>query len=281
MKSLRKSIMLLSWFTFTTLLSFGQEAILLNYKFNQGTVDRFKTTTTYSSKQIMGDQEMVVSGTAMQINKYLTESVNPDGNAVLIISLEDMSVSVKTAGMDTTMTQKDLIGKRSKLTIDRFGRELESIALDSLDVMGLGIGVDFGTTSQPAFLPLPGKALKPGEVWKNSTNDTVAVGEGSIITKAEYTYTLHPSELKNGHSCYKISFQATMEISGKMNAMGMEMFVEGSGDVEGNFWFDPALGKIIADETNSGMDYSLAVGGNVNMTIPSIISIKSVRNLIE
>ncbi len=281
MKLFRKTFIIYCLLVLFAGIASAQESILLSYKFSPGTTDRFKTTTTYSSKQIMGDQEIVVSGSAMQINRYQTESVNTEGTAVLVVSLEDMSVSVKTMGMDTTMTQKDLIGKRSQLTINRFGKEVASKALDSVDIMGLGIGVDFGTTSQMTFLPFPGKAAKPGDTWTNTSNDTVAVGEGFIITKASYTFTLHPAELKNGHTCYKISFQSVVEVSGKMNAMGMEMFVEGGGDVEGNLWFDPALGKVIADETNSGMDYSLAVGGNVNMTIPSIISVKSARSLVE
>jgi len=268
----------------TTLIGFttaAQEKLTLNYKFKKGNTDRYQSVTSYSSKQIMAEQEINVSGTARTRSRMETENALPDGGAVLLYSLEEMIVSVKTMGMDTSMNQKDLIGKRSRITLNRFGKEISSEAIDSMDIMGLNIGVDFGASTQQTFISLPENSVSIGEKWHFKLVDTTDIGEGQMITKSDYTYTLSGKEVKNGHNCLKITFEASTDVGGKMNNMGMEMFIEGSGTIEGSVWFDSTLGKIIADETNSGMDISIALTGPMQMTIPSIVSVKSSRNLIE
>lgn len=266
---------------FLSVSATAQNQFSLTYKYTKGKIDRYQSATTYSSKQIMGDQEINVTGSAKSISRLETESTLPDGGASILYSLEEMIIGVKTMGMDTTMNQKDLIGKRSRIILNRFGKELSSEALDSLDVVGLNIGVDFGASTQQTFILLPENPVKIGDNWKGKLTDTTNIGEGQMITKSDYQYVLAGKEKKNNHDCLRLTYEASIDLAGKMTNMGMEMFIEGSGTVEGTVWFDATLGKIIADETNSGMDISIALTGPMQMTIPSIVSVKSSRNLLE
>lgn len=281
MKTTMKFFSLLILATIIGLSAHAQTQYSLTYKYTKGKIDRYQSATTYSSKQIMGDQEINVTGTAKSVSRLETENVLPDGGASILYSLEEMIIGVKTIGLDTTMNQKDLIGKRSRIILNRFGKELSSEPLDSLDVVGLNIGVDFGASTQQTFVLLPENVVKIGDSWNGKLADTTNIGEGQMVTKSDYKYVLAGKEMKNNHDCLRLTYEASIELAGKMTNMGMEMFLEGSGTVEGTVWFDATLGKIIADETNSGMDISIALTGPMQMTIPSIVGVKSARNLIE
>ncbi|NTW91287.1 MAG: hypothetical protein HGA35_05100 [Erysipelotrichaceae bacterium] len=53
-----------------------------------------------------------------------------------------------------------------------------------------------------------------------------------------------------------------------MNQMGMEFFMEGNGETSGTLWFDQNRGIIIAKEGSSEQDMTMALTGQMQMTIP-------------
>lgn len=259
----------------------AQESFTLLHKFTKGTVDRYKATTTYSSNQEMSGQQVKVSGSTESTYRIETETVLPDGNASVIYSLEEMLMSVKTMGMDTTMSQADLIGKKNRINLNQYGEGIKSEAIDSINVQGFNIGVDFGASSQQTFIILPHKSIVIGEKWEGNASDSNDIADGKMTTNAKYEYILSGKEIKNGHNCLKINIKTIIEVSGKMKNMGFDLFIEGTGDVAGTIWFDPIAGKMIADESASTMDMTIAMTGQMQMTIPSTISVKSARKLIE
>ena len=64
-------------------------------------------------------------------------------------------------------------------------------------------------------------------------------------------------------------------MTGKMKQMGMDMVMEGSGDITGTVWFDPALGLLIEEQNNTSMEMTLALTGQTQMTIPMSQKTKS------
>jgi hypothetical protein len=129
------------------------------------------------------------------------------------------------------------------------------------------------------FGVFPEGDVKTGDTWNNDQTDTV---DGTqMVTKTTRKLTLAGIEEKNGHSCLKITYTGTVEIGGKMNRMGMDFFMEGNGEISGSIWFDQNRGIIIAKEGSSDQDMTMAMTGQMQMTIPITTSSTSKFFLVE
>ena len=102
-----------------------------------------------------------------------------------------------------------------------------------------------------------------------------------MVTKTTRKYTLAGEEEKNGHKCRKISFSGTIEIGGKMTQMGMEFFMEGSGETTGFIWIDKESCIMIAKESSTDQDMTMALTGQMQMTIPITTTTNSKFTLVE
>ena len=67
----------------------------------------------------------------------------------------------------------------------------------------------------------------------------------------------------------------------KMKQMNLDMVMEGSGEVSGTVWFDPARGLLIEDQNNTSIDMTMAVTGQTQMTIPMSQKVKTTQKLFE
>jgi hypothetical protein len=155
------------------------------------------------------------------------------------------------------------------------GREL----MDSANVAGSKAPMAF--SQSVGFFELPGHPVSFGEKWNAETIDSTAVGEGFTAKIAAIEYTLTGTEPKNGHDCLKIEFTSKNEMTGKMKQMGMDVFIEGTGDTKGTIWFDAKAGLMILRESTTVQDITYAMSGSMTMTIPMTQSIKSSHSLVE
>ncbi|MCK7460912.1 MAG: hypothetical protein MZU84_01965 [Sphingobacterium sp.] len=57
--------------------------------------------------------------------------------------------------------------------------------------------------------------------------DTTKSEGNETITTYDSDYELVGKEVKNGHDCLKLTYKKTYEITGKLQQMGMDMFMEG------------------------------------------------------
>jgi len=130
---------------------------------------------------------------------------------------------------------------------------------------------------------LPKNAIKAGDTWQEQRVDTVASAGSpmSVITASDLKYTVAGKEVKDGKELFKITFEGTMEISGKGSQMGMEMAMEGTGATTGFFYFNPAISMVVSTESTIEMNTNINVSGPQNMTIPMTQSIKVVSNTEE
>lgn len=259
----------------------AQDKINLTFRYTTGETYRYKTRTTFDSQQEINGKEMNASGSASSVVKIVIDSVAANGNMTFICSYESIKSSIKSGMFDTIIDQKELVGKRNRITISFLGDQIKNQVIDSvqsLNKMGFG-----NTTSLKAdfFLHFPDHSVGMGEKWTSPINDTVKIGQGSMIYQGQFEYTLVQMEQKNGHDCCKISFTSKTETTGKMNLMGMDFFIEGSGETSGTGWYDPKLGMIIAKESKLQQDMTCAMTGQMKMTIPMSQTIITSDNLIE
>jgi hypothetical protein len=267
----------------------AQEKLSLEYKYKKGNTYRYKAETAFETTQEMMGQEMKYSGNSYAISKMIVDDVAANGDISVTTSLEDMKTSVKASAqaesLDTSIQMKELIGKKSGIIISKYGAVVKTITIDSIKLAGASMGLgDMGsgaTNSAERLFRLPDHEVKTGDKWTSEKNDSTSMEALKMLSKTQTEYKLAGREKRNTHDCLKITYTAKIEISGKMNQMGMEMFMEGNGDNKGTIWFDPKTGILISEESASTQDMTLAMTGQMSMTIPTTTTTKTIFNLIE
>jgi hypothetical protein len=258
----------------------AQEKFRLEYRYEKGKTYRYGEETKFESVQEINGQEMKANGSSSSLIRMDVQDVSDKGVITLIHSYEDMKVNTKMGMMDTTVVLKELLDKKYQTLLSGSGRLIDQKAIDSVNS---GVSI-FATRRGQSdlykeFVIFPDSAVKTGDSWNDERSDTL---EGSqMVTKTTRKYTLAGEEEKNGHKCRKISFSGTIEIGGKMTQMGMEFFMEGSGETTGFIWIDKESCIMIAKESSTDQDMTMALTGQMQMTIPITTTTNSKFTLVE
>ena len=258
----------------------GQEKFLLEYKYVKGKTYRYQEESKYQSVQEISGQEIKATGSTFSSMKMIVQNVSDSGDLTIISSFEDYWVTSKSPYMDTTMVMKDLLNKDIQTVISKTGRIIGNKLLDTADtgkdIIGKGDGL---YNVYKEFVRFPDKELNIGDTWKDDRTDTTKGTQ--MVTRTELVYTLLGIEEKNGHTSLKAGFSGKTEISGKMTQMGMEFFMEGSGDTNGTLWFDQKSGILVAVESTNDREMTMAMTGQMQMTIPITSTTTSTFTLME
>ena len=275
---MKKNLLLIA-LLLTTALVYSQESVMLKYNFVKGKTYSQNVLVNTNITQTMGSQEMKIQSDIDANNEYTIEGVAKDGNGTLLVSMLNASVHSAVMGKDTTLKLNDLKYK-SRTVFSKEGKSISTVKVDSTDAAKL-----MGQANQLIKLPLlPGRSVKIGEKWQDTVVETTKPSAGNpfaIDIKSITEYTLVGKEVKDGKQCFKISYSGTLTINGKGNQMGMDMFMEGTGQVAGFNYFDPKTSLIAYSEGDTEMDMSIAVSGQQNMTIPMTQTMKSVIKTVE
>ena len=278
MKSIKTLVLISFMFILGTALA--QEKFRLEYRYEKGKTYRYSEETKFESVQEINGQEMKANGSSSSLIRMDVQDVSDKGVITLIHSYEDMKVNTKMGMMDTTVVLKELLDKKYQTLLSGSGRLIDQKAIDSVNS---GVSI-FATRRGQSdlykeFVIFPDSAVKTGDSWNDERSDTL---EGSqMVTKTTRKYTLAGEEEKNGHKCRKISFSGTIEIGGKMTQMGMEFFMEGSGETTGFIWIDKESCIMIAQESATDQDMTMALTGQMQMTIPITTTTNSKFTLVE
>ena len=260
--------------------AFSQEKFLLEYAYSKGKTYKYKEESKFESVQEVSGQEMKATGSTFSLMKMIVEGVSESGDITFISSLEDLKITTKMPTMDTTMVMKDLLDKNIQTIISKAGKMVDQKILDTAasgkDFMGRSSTL---FNAYKEFVVFPNSAIKFGDTWNDERTDTTKGTQ--MVTKVNTIYTLAGTEEKNGHPCMKITYTGKLEIGGKMTQMGMEFFMEGSGEKSGTLWFDQKSGIIIAKDNTSDQDLTMALTGQMQMTIPITQTNISKFTLIE
>jgi Family of unknown function (DUF6263) len=278
MKSIKVFLFIGSLFLLENLT--GQEKFLLEYRYVKGKTYKYQEESKFESVQEINGQEMKATGSTFSLMKMIVEGVSESGDITFINSLEDLKITTKMPTMDTTMVMKDLLNKNIQTIISKTGKMIDQKILDTVNT-----GKNFTEkgnsllTVYKEFVVFPDRELKFGDTWNTERNDTTKGTQ--MVTKVNAVYTLAAIEEKNSHPCLKITYTGKVEVGGKMTQMGMEFFMEGSGETSGTVWFDQQSGLIIAKESTNEQDLTMALTGQMQMTIPITQTVNSKFTLIE
>jgi hypothetical protein len=256
----------------------AQQKYSLAYKFEKGKTYRYHMESKGVSTQEMMGREMKVDNASDMVVKMVGEDVLSSKDAVLIVSAESATTTVKSPMKDTTMVLSQLIGKRSKFVVSPKGKILNREVIDSIKMEGVR---SMGAREMMKTHELPAEPVSAGATWKAAWTDTMEAMGGKLITTYANEYTLAGTQTVGKHDCVTITFTGKITITGSGKMMGMEFFMEGSGTSKGVRCFDAAAGLAISDEADTNIDMTMAATGQQNMTIPMTQTAKSKQTLME
>lgn len=261
--------------------SYGSDSYKLKYKMAKGTVLYYRLDSQMESLQEMMGSEVEANSKSNANVKITSEGENKDGNLTFLIVYESMLFEMMSSMMDSTFKDPEgLIGKRVRKTITPYGDQIKSVELDSIK-LGL-LAHAGGLASAREFLPnLPDSELKMGEKVSMTDVDSLDMLGGTTVTKAEMEFTLTGKETKLGYDCLKIDVKGTINLEGDGIMQGMKIFIEGDGDFQRTLYFAPKEGLLVAAHNQTDIEMTLALTGQMQMTIPITQSQTSNMTLIK
>jgi hypothetical protein len=249
----------------------AQEEFTLRYKFEKGKNYRFIDSINVKSSQEMMGQEVKATSSVRAATGVLATEIGADGSAVLTVTPEAMNISIHSSQMDTIITPKEMIGKRSRVTVSPLGTTSRREVIDTVKFTGLTRQV--AQRELVRFHVFPESPVKVGGTWKSVRPDTNASMGSNIVTIATIEYSVLGKEKKNGKEALKISYKGKVTVAGKGSMMGSDFFIEGSGSTGGTMYLDPASGLVLSEDSTLDMESTIALTGQQKMTIPSSQSV--------
>lgn len=244
----------------------AQESYKINYKFEDDKTYRYGVSTmTDIIQEVMGHEMKVRTNSSMAV-KISKEGTESSGNMRLITILDSGKVSTAMQMKDTTIYLKDFSGKRLLSVMSPAGKVVERKLLDSVNTGKEMIG--FFERGAFPFTILPENRVKSGEPWTIHDIDSVEMMGGKIINDITTKYTITGKENISGYECLKIAFEGDVKHEGKAAIMGMQLFIEGTGKMQGTLYFDPKAGIMVRLENNLDDEMTMAATGQQNMIIP-------------
>ncbi len=281
MKRVFLTLTLLFVFVIASNASFGQESVMLKYNFKEG--KSFKTTMNLTNEMVqsMMGQEMKATSTVGTVSEYKISKVDAKNNATALVTILDLSATTVAMGKEDVVKKSDFKKENICAEYDQTGKSISGKLIDTTE--------DFSKVgSFQGFVKLqilPAREVKVGEVWNEKQIDTVNNGPSNpmsfMTTAMETEYTLVGKEVREGKNVYKISYKSSMELAGKGKQMNMDLFLEGTGEVTGFFYFDPAASITVYSEGNTEMNSTITVSGQQNMSIPMTQKVKVISTTVE
>jgi len=259
--------------------SIAQEKYQLTYKLEKGVTYRYAQDIAIESSREMGGQEMKFNADGHNVTHFIVEDVSPSGMMTILYAYEEYKIHTKGMGRDTTMDIAGMTGKRVQVELSRLGKVEKETTIDTGKVEGRSIAMKF--MGGLHFPLLPENQVGTGDKWPKNSTDTSNMEEGQTITKSSFEYTLTGKETKGKHDCLRIDFKGTTETTGKLKQMGMDLILEGNGEISGTVWFDPSAGLMTEVQTTTSMELTMAMTGQAQMTIPMSQKITSKQSLME
>lgn len=277
---MRKFLPLFTALVFVSLTSglMAQSGYNLKYNFEKGKTYHYLNTADGAQTQEVMGREIKMSMNNNFSVKMLVDNVK-DGNIEIIASLDSGTIVSKNPMKDTTMSLEALKDKRSRISLNEYGKILNK---EVLDKVGGFEGFGISQREYVKFAVLPGKEIKEGEPWNATTLDTMEImGSGKIITSTSTTYTIVGKENLQGHDCLKLAYTSEVKSNGSAEIQGMNFTMEGTGKMTGNSYFDPSRGIMVKIDGILDNEMTLAATGQQNMIIPITQSVKVSQVLMD
>lgn len=264
-----------------TINSNAQDNYKLEYKFETGKIYLYKDISKGKITQEMMGQEDRTDIKSETVIKIVPESLATNGNNSLLVSVDTAKITLLRKKGDVNPDLSGFLGKRTRVIVTNLGRITKKESVDPIRLKGMAENIDMGELIEFSSVVFPESEIKIGDKWKSAWQDTVEAMGGKSVAESKFEYKLKGTEVKNDHSCLKISYEGKITSEGKGSMQGVEIYFEKENSIDGTLYFDYANGLIIADESESEEISTISTTGAHSMMIPITQIIESKRILME
>jgi hypothetical protein len=254
----------------------------LVYRMKKGQRLNYRMTMTVEQSMEMQGNEMnsnIDGATALHIE---VEEVGKEGNITFVYALDSLRTHVKSPQLDSTFRNPaELVGKRTRQTISALGKKLKSEVIDSVNLSGMLAQAGLGRQASLQLIELPEKEVKIGDSWTAVQTDTSEQGSMKIVVAPSTTYTVAGEVDTLGYKCLRLTYKGTLKVKGEGTQMGMNLFFEGEGPVAGTAYFAPMEGLLVGAISDSNLEATIAITGQISMTMPQSTSTKTAMLLVK
>lgn len=267
-----------------TVVAFAQNGTPLRYVYEMGKTYNYAITAENNVTMEMQGREMVNEMTQNAKLAIVPQSLAADGNYTCWLSFPEMSIKVKNFRMDTTIVMTELLNKRAEIVQTPRGKVISTKMIDSLKIgnnmMMMQLGSEPTALFKRVLINMPAEPVVAGGSWTETEVDTINQGGMKIAITPNLTFSALGEEERGGYQCLKVAFKGTLNLNGSGSQQGMNLVLEGEGTQEGTLYFAQAQGVLVAAESISDQEMTIAITGAANMTMPQSISTKSSLTLI-
>ncbi len=245
-----------------TALASAQELVPV-YHFEKDKEYRYITDFKSDINQEMQGQTMNITseGTVAYVVKL--DEVLPDNNFRMNITVENAIVTVETP-QGTQNLGKDLAGLKMGFVMQPNGVIIERDSVKTSENPFMGQIV---RGLEQVFPEMPTEKISEGYEWKEEKNDTTAKG---LTTTRKIEYSVTGVKENNGRKCLEITFKGEVSIEGEMTQGGMDLSIDGDGEVSGKMYYDYENHIISAIDSETVMDQLIQSPSNPQMRIPML-----------
>jgi len=254
----------------------------LTYRLKKGDRLKYKMTVAVDQSMEMMGQEMTTTVNGNTHMHLDVEEVTKEGNSTFVSAIDSMNVDIKgMQGSQSFKNPAEVLGKRTRLTINAYGKKLRTVIVDSMNLSGMLAQTGVGRQTAMTFLELPEKEVKAGDTWSTNRADTMSQGGGKVILTPSLTYTVAGEIDTLGYKCLRILSKGNTAIKGEGTQMGAKFFIDGQGPGTGTAYFALKEGLLVAATSVSDLEMTIAITGPQNMTIPQSTSQRSSLVLVK
>jgi len=247
----------------------AQEAVTLVYKFTQGTPLAYKQETGQTQNIDAMGQTITTEVTSI-MDITLAPKGLKDGNHLLGVTIDAMSININGPQGGMTPDLKDVIGKSFDFVLSPRGEEVDVSGASAYFVdMGQSGRRDLSSDFQGIFPNLPDKPVKVGDKWPSQETIVQKSDAGEVIIAFTNENTLDGFETIDGRECARIKTAAKGVMSGALNQMGMSLGLEGKLDGTETSYFDVKAGIFVKSNMTADMNGTItadALGGAIGFT---------------
>lgn len=246
----------------------------LKYQFKKGDKLRYSANVDQQMSQAGMDISTVISSELTVTGEGETD----DGNLSLVVTYDSVTVDINSPmGNNQLNNPPSLVGKRVRKVIDSSG---DQISTENLDTFGSLGGQDFPTANE-FLINLPKDEIFLNQSALVIDEDTFDSGGLKISPKSEIEYTVLGEETVMGYNCVKVGIKGGVGLSGEGQNNGMDMKLEGDGQLEGSFHFAPKEGVLVRMESTVNIEAQVNLTGPQTMNMPMTMKTASKMELIK
>ena len=243
-----------------------QGPVTLAYKLAPGASLSYKQTGSQTQDlDIQGQTMSTVSTSSLDLT--LQGKAPKDGNLVLGVTIDGMTISVQSPQGDVTPDLAGIIGKSFDMVLSPLGKEVDVSGASVFQVdMGQGGRRDMTSSFQAYFPDLPDHAVKTGDKWPTEDAIVQKSDQGDIHLNFQNDNTLDGFETIDGRECARIKAIIKGTMSGALNQGGVALSLDAKLEGTATWFFDAKAGILVKNEMKATMGGVISID-SMNMTI--------------